>query len=99
MGNVICDLRNDGFSRYGRNSLYRISDKVSTFLIVALHGLFRVRENPIDGGNHPDDLLLGDLHAATDTVSRIVVLIGEIGQVLFAKQQPGVLRTAYPFTT
>ena len=38
-----------------------------------LHPFIRLAEQPVDRGDHADDLLLGYLHAAPDPVERVVV--------------------------
>ena len=95
MRHMVCNLRNDCFCAHGRKTLHHARDPVGALLVVALHGLLGVRQNPVDRGDHAADLFLRDLHAAPNTVGRVVVPRSKPGQFLAAQQQACVLRPAH----
>src|ERR1700722_2976836 len=85
MWNMISNLWNHRLRSDGSNTLHSAGDEISALLVVALHRLFRVGQNPIDCGDHPHNLFLRNLHAAADSVSRIIVLMSRVCQNLSAQ--------------
>ena len=62
------------------------------------HGGVGLGEEPVDGGDHADELFLGDFHAAADAlVDGAIVGGGEIDEVFAAEEEAGVLRAADAF--
>ena len=58
MWNVVGDLRQRCFRSDKWDALHGSGDKIDPLLVVALHRLFRVRENPVDRRDHPHNLFL-----------------------------------------
>ena len=93
MGNVVGDLWNHRLRPDRWDALHRTGDEVDPLLVVALHRLLGVRENPVDRRNHAHNLLFRNLHAAADSVSWIIVRVGQVRKRLPAQQQPSILWT------
>ena len=65
---------------------------------LGLHFFIGLFEKPVDRGDHADDLLLSNLHAATDAIIKRVIGLGRRNnQVLSTQKQTGVLRSSNAF--
>ena len=80
---------------HGWHVLHGLLDDVDAACVLRFERIVALLKQPVDGGDHAHNLLLRHLHAAADSVARIVVGMRQIGQHLPSQQQSRVLRTAH----
>src|ERR1700738_2553299 len=100
MRDVVRDFGNMDARLHGGNVLHPTGDDVDAAHVLGVVLLVVLLQQPVDRGDHADDLFFRDLHAPTDRVAVGIIVGGcEIGEVFPAKQQAGVLRPAYTLPT